>query len=70
VDEGWKIAFCFSLFPSSHLIFSPLLLFVPISWCLRFFTIHQILCDPDYFFFLLFFFLYVRKREEEREEEK
>lgn len=24
VDEGWKIAFCFSLLPSSHLIFPPL----------------------------------------------
>jgi hypothetical protein len=59
VDEGWKIAFCFSLLPSSHLIFFPLLLFVPISWCLRFFTIHQILCDPDYFFFP-FLFLSIR----------
>lgn len=32
------------------ILFFPPLLFVPISWCLRFFTIHQILCDPASFF--------------------
>lgn len=53
------------------ILFFPLLLFVPISWCLCFFTIHQILCDPDYFFSFSFsFYTYVWMCEEEREEEK